>query len=137
MYSIKNCSLVSLQKILDPRGDIGVVETGINCPFEIARVYYIHNVPKKIMRGGHAHYQLQQLIIPVSGSFDIELYDGSESISYTLNDPGQGLYICPEIWRNLDKFSEEAVALVLASHHYEEDDYIRDYNQYQKFKEKI
>ena len=133
-YSIKDCSLIDLKKIEDPRGDINVIETGINCPFSINRIYYIYNVPHDIERGGHAHYKLEQLLIPISGSFNIGLFDGDKSITYSLNNPNVGLYICPGMWRTLDTFSSSAVALVLASQHYDETDYMRDYNEYRSYR---
>jgi hypothetical protein len=122
-------------KIQTESGDISAINNYINIPFDIRRVYYLYDVPNRADRGGHAHKALHQLVVAISGSFDIELFDGFSSIKYTLNQPDQGLLIVPGIWRNLNNFSGGGICLVLASHEYNEKDYIRDFNEFVKLKE--
>ena len=130
--SVNNCHIVDLPKITDPRGNLTFVEGGQHIPFDIQRVYYLYDVPGGAERGGHAHKGLQQLIIAMSGSFDVVLDDGREKKRYHLNRSYSGLYVCPMIWRELDNFSSGSVCMVLASNRYDEDDYYRDYNDYMK-----
>ena len=132
MTSIKNCKLIQLPKISDPRGNLSFIESGTHIPFSIQRAYYLYDVPGGAERGGHAHKELHQLIIAVSGSFDVHLDNGHEQLSWRLDRPYSGLYICPMIWRTIDNFSSGAVCLVLASHRYEESDYYREYNEFIK-----
>lgn len=129
---IDNCRLVDLPKISDPRGNLTFVEGGNHIPFDIQRVYYLYDVPGGAERGGHAHKGLQQLIVAMSGSFDVVLDDGSEKRRIHLNRSYSGLYVCPMIWRELDNFSSGSVCMVLASNHYDEADYFRDYSDYLK-----
>ena len=131
-YSIDDCCVVELPKISDPRGNLTFVEGGQHIPFDIQRVYYLYDVPGGAERGGHAHKGLQQLIIAMSGSFDVVLDDGREKKRYHLNRSYSGLYVCPMIWRELDNFSSGSVCMVLASNRYDEDDYYRDYGDYMK-----
>lgn len=126
-YSIDKCGIVNLPKISDPRGNLTFLEGGNQIPFSIQRVYYLYDVPAGAERGGHAHKQLHQLIIPTSGSFDVRLDDGINKTIFNLNRPHLGLYICPMIWRELDNFSSGSVCLVLASSIYDEQDYYRSY----------
>lgn len=128
--SIKNCNIIELPKIGDPRGSLTFVEAGRHIPFDIRRVYYLYDVPGGAERGGHAHKALQQLIIAISGSFDIHLDDGHDKKSIHMNRSYSGLYVCPMIWREMDNFSSGAVCMVLASDYYDELDYYRDYNQF-------
>ncbi len=130
--AINQCHLISLPKIQDERGCLGFAEGGTHIPFDIARIYYLYQVPDSKVRGAHAHKVLQQLMIPIAGSFDIELDDGHSKKTFHLNDPSQGLYICPMIWRDLSNFSQDAVCLVLASEKYDAADYIRDYDEFVK-----
>lgn len=127
-YGINKCQIISLPKIADPRGNLTFIEGGIHVPFDIARVYYLYDVPGGAERGGHAHKGLQQLIVAMSGSFDVLLDDGLQKKRIHLNRSYQGLYICPMIWRELDNFSSGAVCMVLASNRYDESDYYRDYS---------
>lgn len=129
-FSINNCKLVDLPKITDPRGNLTFVEGGNHIPFDIQRAYYLYDVPGGAERGGHAHKGLQQLIIAMSGSFDVVLDDGREKKRYHLNRSYTGLYVCPMIWRELDNFSSGSVCMVLASQKYDEDDYYRDYSDF-------
>ena len=118
----------------DRKGNITVVENKEDIPFEVRRTYYLYDVPGGESRGGHAHRELSQLIIAASGSFTVTLDDGKVKRTFVLNRPYQGLYIVPGIWRTLDDFSTGAVCLVLASHGYDEADYIRDYDEFIKYK---
>ena len=127
---IKHCHIVDLPKISDPRGNLTFIEGGQHIPFDIQRVYYLYDVPGGAERGGHAHKGLQQLIIAMSGSFDVVLDDGREKKRYHLNRSYNGLYVCPMIWRELDNFSSGSVCMVLASQLYDEDDYYRDYVEF-------
>jgi hypothetical protein len=123
--------IIDIPKIERSEGTIGVVEKE-SIPFEIKRVYYLFDVPSTAKRGGHAHKNLCQVLIAVSGSFDVILKDGSTTKIVPLNKPDKGLLIHNNIWRELENFSSGAVCLVLASEVFEEEDYIRDYNEYLK-----
>lgn len=122
--------LIELPKITDPRGNLTVAESITNVPFDIKRAYWVYDVPGGECRGGHAHKQLWQLVIALSGSFHVTLDNGQEKTTYLLNHAWQGLIIRPGTWRTLDDFSSGAVCLVLASERFEEDDYIRDYEDF-------
>jgi len=122
-----SCKLVDLPKIAEARGNLTFVEGGRHIPFEIKRVYYLYDVPGGAARGGHAHKALHQLIVAMSGSFDVVLDDGYEKKRFHLNRSYMGLYICPMIWREIDNFSSGSVCMVLASNYYEESDYYRDH----------
>ena len=128
--SINDCHLINLPKITDPRGNLSFIEGGQHIPFDIQRVYYLYDVPGGSDRGSHAHKNLHQFIVAMSGSFDVVLDDGKEKKRFHLNRSYSGLYVCPMMWRDLDNFSSGAVCMVLASAHYDEDDYIRDYSQF-------
>ncbi len=127
---IKHCQLIELPKIEDSRGNLSFIEGGIHIPFEIKRAYYLYDVPGGSDRGSHAHKNLHQFVVAMSGSFDVLLDDGKEKKRFHLNRSYYGLYICPMMWRYLDNFSSGAVCMVLASNHYDEADYIRDYNEF-------
>ena len=132
--TVYDCSVILIDKHHHEKGNISVVENGSTIPFCVKRVYYLYDVPGGESRGGHAHKELQQLIIAASGSFNVTLDDGNVKRIFTLNRPYQGLLVVPGIWRELDDFSSGSVCLVLASHQYEASDYIRDYNKFLKFK---
>lgn len=121
--------ILTLPKIEDPRGNLSVIENG-TIPFPIKRVYYLYDVPSGAQRGGHAHKGQQEFIVAVSGSFDVILDDGSGQRVFSLNRPYQGLYVTTKIWRELKNFSSGAVCLVVSSGEYDEDDYIRDYDEF-------
>ncbi len=128
--SLQHCKIVDLPKIEDPRGNLTFIEGGQHVPFEIKRVYYLYDVPGGSHRGGHAHKELHQLLIAMSGSFDITLDDGRTKFKYHLNRSYYGLYIPPMTWREIDNFSSGSVCMVLASAHYTEADYYRDYEEF-------
>ena len=125
--------LIDLPKIVDPRGNLTVAEGLKNVPFDIKRVYWLYDIPAGEGRGGHAHKQIKELLIAVSGSFHVTLDNGKEKQTYLLNHPSQALLIDTGIWRTLDDFSSGAVCVVLASDWYEEEDYIYDYNDFLKY----
>ena len=125
-----DCKLIDLPKITDHRGNLTFVESGKHIPFDIQRVYYLYDVPGGAERGGHAHKGLQQLIIAMSGSFDIVLDDGNEKKRIHLNRSYIGLYVSPMMWREIDNFSSGSVCMVLASNFYDESDYYRDYDEF-------
>lgn len=127
---IDGCRIIHLPRINDPRGNLTFVEGERHIPFSIQRVYYLYDVPGGAERGGHAHKALHQLIIAMSGSFDIHLDDGHGKKTIHLNRSYNGLYICPMIWREIDNFSSGAVCMVLASEYYDELDYYRSYDEF-------
>jgi len=127
---IERCQLIDLPRIADPRGNLTVVEAGDQVPFEIKRVYYLYDIPGGAERGGHAHKELQQLIIAMSGSFDIVLDDGYVQNRVHMNRSYYGLLVGNMVWREMDNFSSGSVCLVLASTHYDESDYYRDYKTF-------
>lgn len=128
--SLDKCKIFDLPRINDPRGNLTFVESNRHIPFDIQRVYYLYDVPGGSERGGHAHKALQQLIIAISGSFDIHLDDGLKKMTVHLNRSYSGLYISPMIWREIDNFSSGAVCMVLASDYYDEQDYYRVYSEF-------
>ena len=126
--------ILNIPKIENSLGNIAVIENKV-IPFEIKRVYYLYDIPSSAIRGGHAHKDLQQVLIAISGSFDVVLKDGTSVKTVTLNKPDKGLLIKYDIWRELENFSSGAVCLVLASDVFYEADYIRDYDEFLKSKE--
>ncbi len=134
-YNVYDCSIIELDKHhSDRKGNLTVVENGITLPFGVKRVYYLYDVPGGESRGAHAHKDLSQLIVAASGSFTVTLDDGKVKRSFFLNRPYQCLYVKPGLWRDLDDFSSGAVCMVLASDIYLLDDYIRDYDEFLKFR---
>jgi dTDP-4-dehydrorhamnose 3,5-epimerase-like enzyme len=128
--NIDDCKMIDLPKITDQRGNLTFIEGERQVPFAIKRVYYLYDVPGGSERGGHAHKGLHQLIIAMSGSFDVILDDGKKKKRVHLNRSYSGLYVCPMIWRELDNFSSGSVCMVLASNFYDEADYYRDYSDF-------
>lgn len=128
--NIEKCKLIDLPKISDPRGNLTFIEGNSQVPFDIARVYYLYDVPGGAERGGHAHKTLEQLIVAISGSFDVIINDGYSKRRIHLNRSYTGLYISPMIWRELDNFSSGSVCMVLASQIYDECDYFRNYEEF-------
>ena len=132
--SVYDCTIIEMDKHHSEKGNLTVVENSKTIPFGVRRVYYLYDIPGGESRGAHAHKELKQLVIAASGSFDVVLDDGNVKRTITLNRPYQGLLIVPGIWRELINFSSGAVCLVLASHKYDEKDYIRDYSNFLKYK---
>ena len=129
---IGKCRLINFPTIAETRGNLSFVEGNNHIPFPIKRVYYLYDVPSGATRGGHAHKTLEEIIIALSGSFDVVLDDGKEKKVVFLNRPHYGLYISPGVWREIENFSSNSVALALASDFYNESDYIRDYEVFKK-----
>jgi hypothetical protein len=132
--SVHDCKVIELDKNHREKGNITVVENGEIIPFDINRVYYLYDVPGGEERGGHAHKELYQILIAAGGSFDVVLDDGKEKRTVSLNRPYQGLKIVPGIWRELVNFSSGSCCLVMASHRYDEGDYIREYGEFENVK---
>jgi hypothetical protein len=132
--SLAYCKIVDLPRITDPRGNLTFIEGQRHVPFAIKRVYYLYDVPGGAERGGHAHKDLHQLIIALSGSFDVILDDGENKKRFHLNRSYYGIYVCPMIWRELDNFSSASVCMVLASNVYDEADYYRDHAEFVRAK---
>jgi len=135
--TIDRCRIIDLPRIQDPRGNLTFIEGGNHIPFGIRRVYYLYDVPGGSERGGHAHKELHQLIIAMSGSFDVLLDDGSNKKRVHLCRSYYGLYVCPMIWRELDNFSSGSVCMVLASNAYDEADYYRDYADFIRARSRV
>lgn len=127
--TVQDIKIIEIPKVHDERGNLAVIEKDV-IPFDIKRVYYLYDVPSDAFRGGHAHKELYQFLIPLSGSFDVSLKDGKNERIITLNKANKGLLIVPGIWREIDNFSSGAVCLVLASREFSERDYIRDFNEF-------
>jgi hypothetical protein len=132
--SVYDCSIIEIDKHHHEKGNISVIENNETIPFGIKRVYYLYDIPGGESRGGHAHKELRQLIVAASGSFNVKIDDGKVKRTFTLNRPYHGLLIVPGIWRELDDFSSGSVCLVLASHTYDAEDYIREYEEYLNYK---
>ena len=132
--SVYDCTIIEMNKHHSDKGNLTVVENSKTIPFDVKRVYYLYDIPGGESRGAHAHRELKQLVIAASGSFDVVLDDGNVKRTVTLNRPYQGLLIVPGIWRELINFSSGAVCLVLASLKYDENDYIRNYNDFLSYK---
>ena len=128
--TVHDCTLIDLPKISERKGAITPIYGNQHVPFDVARVYYLYDVPGGESRGGHAHRELQQLIVSVMGAFDVVLYDGNERRRVHLDRAYTGLHVKRMIWRELDNFSSGGICLVLASHKYDESDYIRDYDEF-------
>jgi len=135
-HMLKKCKIIDFPKIKDVRGNLTFIEQNGHVPFELKRVYYIYDVPSGETRGGHAHKELEQVIISLSGSFDVVLDDGYDRETFTLNRPHYGLYIYPGVWREMENFSSNSVGLVLASTLFDESDYIRDYDEFVEYIQK-
>jgi len=127
--------LINLPKILDERGNLSFIEEDTHLPFKINRVYWIYDVPGGETRGAHAFIKTEELIVALSGSFDVTLYDGKEEHKYSLNRSYYGLYVPKMIWRELGNFSTNSLALVLSSTLFDKNDYIRDFQQFQSMAE--
>jgi len=132
--SVYDCPVIELPINHNEKGNLTVTENGKNIPFDVRRAYYLYDVPAGESRGGHAHRKLTQLIMAASGSFNVILFDGKVRKTVTLNRPFHGLLVVPGIWRELDDFSSGSVCLVLASHEYDAEEYIRNYQKYLNWK---
>ncbi|HNX11375.1 MAG TPA: FdtA/QdtA family cupin domain-containing protein [Paludibacteraceae bacterium] len=132
--TVYDCSIIEIDKHHHEKGNLSVIENGKTIPFSVKRVYYLYDVPGGESRGGHAHKELKQFIVAVSGSFDVKLDDGFQKRTYTINRPYEGLLVVPGIWRELDNFSSGSVCLVLASTEYSAEDYIREYDKFIEYK---
>jgi dTDP-4-dehydrorhamnose 3,5-epimerase-like enzyme len=128
--SVSDCKIIEFPKIADPRGNLTFLEGGRHVPFDIKRIFYLYDIPTGAARGAHAHKQLHQLLICLSGSFDVALDDGTDKKIVHLNRPWQGLHIPPMIWAAELNFDPGSVCLVLASMEFNESDYYRDYDDY-------
>lgn len=131
--SVNNCNLIELPKIYNPEGSLTPIENSKEIPFDVKRIFYLYDVPGGESRGAHAHKSCHQFLIAASGAFEVLLDDGLTKRVVQLNRPYIGLYIPPGIWASEINFSSGSICLVLASHHYDENDYIRDYNEYLKY----
>ncbi len=134
MIGIDSCKIVNLPKFLDSRGNLSFVEQLNHIPFEIKRTYWIYDVPGGENRGGHAFRQNEEFIVALSGAFDVIVDDGTQKKTFTLNRSYYGLYVPAGLWREMENFSTNSVALEFGSIHYDEQDYIRDYAEYLKLK---
>jgi hypothetical protein len=130
---LADCRIIEIPRFADARGSLSVVEGGALVPFGIARVYYLYDIPAGQVRAAHGHRRLEQFMVALSGSFEIDLDDGFERRTVRMDRPDRGLYIAPGMWRDLNGFSGGAVCLVLASLHFDEADYLRDYDDFVAF----
>src|SRR6187399_1407136 len=126
--------LIQFPKILDERGNLSFVEESNQIPFKIARTYWIYDVPGGEMRGGHAYKSLQEVIIALSGSFDVVLHDGKDQKTFSLNRSYYGLYVPKMVWRHMDNFSTNSLALIIADQPYDEKEYVRDFTEFGKLR---
>lgn len=131
---VKDCLVVNLQKIGDRRGNLSIIEEQKQIPFDIKRVYYIYDVPGGERRGGHAYKENQEFIVALSGSFDVKLNDGKEERVFSLNRSYYGLYVPNGLWREMENFSTNSLALILSSTEFDDDDYIMKFDEYKKWK---
>lgn len=131
--TVNDCKIIDIRKYTDNRGYLSVIEGGVDIPFDIKRIYYLYMVPEAA-RGAHAHKELQQLMVATSGSVSVTLDDGRDKKTFVLDKPWKGLLVVPGLWRDLDNFAGGTVCMVLASEKYEAADYIRDYNEFLKYK---
>ncbi len=132
--TLNNIQYIDFPVIKDYRGNLSFIQEGV-VPYAFKRVYYLFDVPSGAERGGHAHIAQKQILIALSGSFDVLLDDGNERKTYTLNKPAVGLYVVEGLWRELQNFSSGAVCLVIAEDVYDEGDYIRDYDAFKEWKQ--
>lgn len=133
-YTVFDCNIIHFPRIQNRAGNITSVQNGIEIPFAIKRVYYLYDIPGGESRGAHAHYNLEQVVIAASGSFDITIDDGQNKKTVQLNRPYYGLRIMPGMWRDISNFSSGAIVLVMASEVYQPEDYIRTYTEYLQFR---
>ena len=132
---IEKVKIIDLPKILDPRGNLSFLESNNHVPFEIKRTYWIYDVPGGEIRGSHAFKKSHEFIIALSGSFDVVLNDGKKEVKYSLNRSYYGLYVPNMLWRRVENFSTNSLALIVSSIPYDQNDYIRNFNEYKKLNE--
>lgn len=131
--TVEDCKLIQLPKIGDRNGQITAVNNNVEIPFEISRVFYLYDIPAGEDRGAHAHKECHQFLVAASGSFDVEVSDGIHKKIFSINQPNIGLHVPPKIWAAELNFSSGSICLVLASHAFDENDYIRNYTDYKIF----
>lgn len=131
--TVDECKMIDIRKFTDNRGYLSVIEGGLDIPFEIKRIYYLYMVPE-VARGAHAHKALLQLLVATSGRAEVIMDDGTNKKSFILDKPWKGLLIVPGLWRDLKNFSKDAVVICLASEKYDAADYIRDYDEFLKYR---
>lgn len=131
-FTINDCKIIDLPTVPDERGTLTFMETGNHIPFEMKRIYYMYGIPEKENRGDHANVYSEQVVIALNGKFDITIDDGKEKKTYTMNNPGEGLYIPQLIWVDIENFSPGSIILVLRPTPYDANDYIRNYEDYKK-----
>ena len=134
---LSDCTLIDLPKIENRSGNITVIENNLDIPFEVKRIFYLYDIPGGESRGAHTHKECHQFLVSASGSFEVHLDDGINKKTVILNQPYKGLYVPPGIWASEINFSSGAICLVMTSHKFNEDDYIRDYQDFLKFKNEI
>ena len=134
---IEKVKIIDLPKILDPRGNLSFLESNNHVPFEIKRTYWIYDVPGGEIRGSHAFKKSHEFIIALSGSFDVVLNDGKKEVKYSLNRSYYGLYVPNMLWRRVENFSTNSLALIVSSIPYDQNDYIRNFNEYKKLNEYV
>ena len=132
--SVSDCEIVILPKVQATSGNITSINNDIDAPFDVKRIFYIYDIPSGEDRGAHAHKECHQLLVAITGAFEVEVFDGNQKLRFLLNQPYKGLHIPPGIWASEVNFSGGGICLVLASHEYVEADYIRDYQKYLEFK---
>lgn len=133
---LSDVKIIDLPKVLDPRGNLSFIENSSHIPFSIARSYWIYDVPGGEIRGSHAYKENSEFIVALSGSFDVVLHDGYEEKKYSLNRSYYGLYVPHMLWRSMENFSTNSLALILSSTDYNTDDYLRNFNEFQSLKKK-
>lgn len=131
---VSECKILKLPKVSAISGNITSLNNGIDAPFNVKRIFYIYDIPSGENRGAHAHKECHQLLIALTGAFEVEVFDGQDKTRFLLNQPDIGLHIPPGIWASEVNFSGGGICLVLASHEYDEGDYIRDYQEYLNLK---
>jgi hypothetical protein len=131
---ITDCKIVALPKVSATSGNITSLNNGIDSPFDVKRIFYIYDIPSGEDRGAHAHKECHQLLVAITGAFEVEVFDGNQKLKFLLNQPDRGLHVPPGIWASEVNFSGGGICLVLASHEYDETDYIRDYQEYLEYK---
>ena len=131
---VSDCKIIQLPKVWATSGNITSVNNDIDVPFDIKRIFYIYDIPSGEDRGAHAHKECHQLLVAITGAFEVELFDGNQKLRFLLNQPDTGLHVPPGIWASEVNFSGGGICLVLASHVYDEEDYIRDLTDFKKLR---